>query len=80
MKVLVYLNHGSSKGLLLNLKEAVSMRDVKKILEENTQRDAISRLILRSSSMVEVPPENITKAKLSANFTISDHYTVERLG
>lgn len=80
MKVLVNLNHGSNKGLLLHLKADVSLKDVKSILESNTQRDAISRLILRSSSMAEVSAENINKAKSWANFTISDHYTTERLG
>lgn len=79
MKVLVHLNQGSNKGLLLNLNEAIGLKDIKKILEENTQRDAISRLILRSSSMIEVSPGNINKAKSWADFTISDHYTAERL-
>lgn len=80
MKVLVNLNRESNKGLLLHLKADVSLRDVKSILECNTQRDAISRLILSSSSMAEVSAENINRARSWADFTISDHYIAERLG
>lgn len=79
MKVFVHWNPDSNNALLLNLRQTVGIKDVKDILQNNTQNDAISRLIMRSSSMVEVSPENVNRAKCWADFTISDHYTAERL-
>lgn len=79
MKVLIHLNHGSNKGFLLKLKENVFVADVKKIIEDYDRDGAITKLILRSSSMVELSPEDTKKAKPWADFTISGGYTVEKL-
>ena len=80
MKVFINLNHGSEKGLLLSLSRDMSLSEIKRIVGQNNQRDAISTLIMRSSSMVEVSHNNIKNAKAAADFTISDDYTAEKLG
>ncbi len=79
MKVLIHLNHGSNKGLLLKLKENIVVADVKRIIEDYDSDGAITKLILRSSSMTELSVEDTKKAQARADFTISGGYTVEKL-
>ena len=80
MKVFVHLNHRSNKGLLLSLNGGMTREDIKRVIGGKRPEDAILKLIARSSSMVEVSTEHMKKTQPLADFTISDDYTVERLG
>ena len=80
MKVFVHLNHGSKKGLLLSLNGGMTRVGIKRIIGKKRSEEAALKLIARSSSMVEVSAENMKNTQRLADFTISDDYTVERLG
>ena len=80
MNVLVHLNHGSNKCLLLSLNGVTTRAEIKRIIGGNRREDSIFKLIARSSSVVELSCGKMKNTQSWADFTISDDYTVERLG
>ena len=81
MKVLLNKNwRGSQRSFILRFRDDVPATDLKKILKGKNSKLTARKLIKKSIAMVEIPPRDRQMAKLIADFTLSDRYTVERLG
>lgn len=80
MKVLIRLNHGLDKSLLLDLKESVPPKKVRKILDSADQERAIQQLLADAAHVQEIPPQDKMKAQSLADFVMGPHGSVtERL-
>ena len=81
MRVLINKKvRGRSHSFMLKFGDRVTVKDLKKIVNNKNEDITMRRLVKKSIAMVEVPPKERHKAKMIADFVVSDHYTAERLG
>ena len=80
MKVLIRLNHGLDKSLLLDLKESVSPGSIREILDSADQERAVQQLLAGAAHVHEISPQDKQKAQNLADFVMGPHGCVtERL-
>ena len=79
MKVLVHLNHGIDRSFLLYFRRDITGKKIQSILAHRNCSAAIQKLMMKSSTITEVPAQDKKKVEALANFTVADHYSAERL-
>lgn len=82
MKILLHHTKqpgGKSLVLAFDAKK-VTAAEIRDILKESSHALAVGRLVVKADQMIEVPHKHRRRAKASADFIVSDRYTIERLG
>lgn len=80
MKVLVHLNHGCDKSVLMHFGQSLNEQTVKKLLKKDGIDSTVSVLqtyarISNAVRQVEIEPAGIMKAEREADLTIDQHGT-----
>ena len=78
MKVFV-LEEGKNKSYLLSFPKEVTQKDLKDILHGYDHSLAAYLLTRKSKRKMSVPAKNRQRARIVADFTLTDSYTTERL-
>ena len=81
MRVLINKRtRGQSHSFMLKFGDRVTVKDLKKIVNNKNKDLTMRRLVKKSIAMIEIQPKDRHKAKMIADFVVSDGYTSERLG
>ena len=78
MKVFV-LNQAKNESYLLTFPKEVTSKDVKDILVGGHHGAVTSHLMRKSDKRILVPPKARQKVQFSADFALTQGYSVERL-
>ncbi|MBI3252905.1 MAG: hypothetical protein HYZ52_06315 [Candidatus Omnitrophica bacterium] len=80
MKILIhYHSKRQNKGLLLVFHK-MTIEEVREIIQEKDRLVAIGRLVVKADKVEQVPQGRYRRIRASADFVVSERYTMERLG